>query len=122
MALSATFSRFLVHAANAPLGEPNHGQTAHAILCNVVRAIFARGEEKFGSIETAFLCALGEYIARAEVTVAEYFTRWFLRRTKGQGKRVRRIMIVALARKLAIALWRYLEQGLVPEGAVLGGK
>ncbi len=73
MALSATFSRFLVHAANAPLGEPNHGQTAHAILCNVVRAIFARGEEKFGSIETAFLCALGEYIARAEVTVAEYF-------------------------------------------------
>jgi transposase len=49
-------------------------------------------------------------------------TRWFLRRTKGRGKRVRRIMIVALARKLAIALWRYLEQGLVPEGAFLGGK
>ncbi len=49
-------------------------------------------------------------------------TQWFLRRTEGQGKRVRRIMIVALARKLAIALWRYLEQGLVPEGAFLGGK
>jgi transposase len=28
-------------------------------------------------------------------------------------------MIVALARKLAIALWRYLEQGLIPEGASL---
>ncbi len=28
-------------------------------------------------------------------------------------------MIVALARKLAIALWRYLETGLVPKGAVL---
>jgi len=28
-------------------------------------------------------------------------------------------MIVAVARKLAIALWRYLELGLVPQGAVL---
>jgi transposase len=28
-------------------------------------------------------------------------------------------MIVALARKLAIALWRYLETGLIPEGAIL---
>ncbi|MPZ12000.1 MAG: transposase [Kiloniellaceae bacterium] len=49
-------------------------------------------------------------------------TQWFLRRTEGQSKRVRRIMIVALARKLAIAVWRYLEQGLVPEGALLSGK
>jgi hypothetical protein len=28
-------------------------------------------------------------------------------------------MIAAVARKLAIALWRYLEQGLVPQGAIL---
>ena len=49
-------------------------------------------------------------------------TRWFLRRTDGQGKRVRRIMIVALARKLAIALWRYLEHGLVPQDAFLTSK
>jgi len=28
-------------------------------------------------------------------------------------------MIVALARKLAIALWRFVELGLVPEGAIL---
>jgi hypothetical protein len=28
-------------------------------------------------------------------------------------------MIVAVARKLAIALWRFLEQGLVPEGVML---
>ena len=49
-------------------------------------------------------------------------TRWFLRRCEGQAKRVRRIMIVALARKLAIALWRYLEHGLVPEGALLSRK
>ena len=33
--------------------------------------------------------------------------------------RVRRIAIVALARKLMVALWRYLETGVVPDGAVL---
>jgi transposase len=38
----------------------------------------------------------------------------------GHGsKRLRKIGIVALARKLLIALWRYLETGVVPEGAVL---
>ncbi len=31
-------------------------------------------------------------------------------------------MIVALARKLAVALWRYLETGLTPEGATLSAK
>jgi transposase len=46
-------------------------------------------------------------------------TRWFLERTMGQGGRVKRIMIVAVARKLAIALWRFLEHGLVPQGAIL---
>ena len=46
-------------------------------------------------------------------------TRWFKARV-GDGKgRVRRIAIVALARKLMVALWRYLETGLVPTGAVL---
>jgi transposase len=38
--------------------------------------------------------------------------------TKG---RIRRIAIVALARKLLVALWRYLETGVVPRGAVLKG-
>jgi transposase len=46
-------------------------------------------------------------------------TQWFHERTAGQSKRMRCIMIVALARKLAIALWRYLETGLIPEGAVV---
>ncbi len=49
-------------------------------------------------------------------------SRWFHRRTEGHSKRVRCIMIVALARKLAIALWRYLETGLIPEGATLSAK
>jgi transposase len=45
--------------------------------------------------------------------------QWFKRRTANASKRVRRIAIVALARKLIVALWRYLTNGLIPEGAVL---
>ena len=45
--------------------------------------------------------------------------QWFVQRTERQNGRIKRIMIVAVARKLAIALWRYLEQGLVPQGATL---
>jgi len=43
---------------------------------------------------------------------------WFRQRTEGASKRIRRIAIVALARKLMVALWRYLTTGLVPSGAV----
>jgi transposase len=46
-------------------------------------------------------------------------TQWFHHRTQGQKGRIRRVMIVALARKLAIAFWRYLETGLIPEGAAV---
>ena len=46
-------------------------------------------------------------------------SQWFNRRFAGGGKRLRRIGIVALARRLAIALWRYLEDGLTPQGAQL---
>jgi len=45
-------------------------------------------------------------------------TQWFkCRAPKGASPRQRRIAIVALARKLAVALWRYLNDGIVPEGA-----
>ena len=44
---------------------------------------------------------------------------WYQERFGGGGSRLRRIGIVALARKLLIALWRYLETGEVPEGALL---
>lgn len=46
-------------------------------------------------------------------------SKWFRERVGDQKGRVRRIAIVAMARKLAVALWRYVETGLVPEGAVL---
>jgi transposase len=46
-------------------------------------------------------------------------SRWFNTRTAEAGKRARRIAIVALARKLMVALWRYLTTGLVPAGATM---
>ena len=46
-------------------------------------------------------------------------TQWFCARTVNASKRIKRIAIVALARKLIVALWRYLTTGLVPEGAKL---
>ena len=45
-------------------------------------------------------------------------TQWFRRRApKGASPRLRRIAIVAVARKLAVALWYYLNDGVVPQGA-----
>jgi transposase len=48
-------------------------------------------------------------------------TQWFNQRTQGTGpnRRARRIAIVAVARRLVIALWRYLKDGVRPEGAQL---
>ncbi|MFL9937344.1 IS110 family transposase [Paraburkholderia sp. RL18-103-BIB-C] len=48
-------------------------------------------------------------------------TRWFYQRTQGMSssRRIRRVAIVAVARRLAIALWRYLKDGVLPEGAQL---
>jgi len=45
--------------------------------------------------------------------------QWYQRRLGHGGPRLRRIGIVALARKLLIALWRYLETGALPDGAQL---
>jgi transposase len=44
---------------------------------------------------------------------------WFRERVGSTGRRVRKIMVVALARKLLIALWRFVIDGVLPEGAVL---
>ena len=44
-------------------------------------------------------------------------SQWFQARTAGARGRIRRVMIVAVARKLLIALWRYADTGLVPTGA-----
>lgn len=45
--------------------------------------------------------------------------KWYEERFARGGPRLRKIGIVALARKLLVSLWRYLETGIVPEGALL---
>jgi transposase len=46
-------------------------------------------------------------------------TRWYMQRFGRSGKRLRKVGIVALARKLLVALWNYLETGVIPAGAEL---
>jgi transposase len=46
-------------------------------------------------------------------------TKWYEKRFGQGSKRIRKIGIVALARRLLVELWRYLETGAIPEGAVL---
>lgn len=46
-------------------------------------------------------------------------SQWYGERFAQGGARMRRIGIVAMARKLLIALWRYVSEGLIPAGAVL---
>jgi transposase len=46
-------------------------------------------------------------------------SRWYQERFGRGGTRARKVGIVAVARKLLIELWRFLEHGVIPEGAVL---
>jgi len=46
-------------------------------------------------------------------------TKWFEKRYAHGSKRMRRVGIVAVARKLLVALWKYVEFGTVPEGALV---
>jgi transposase len=62
-------------------------------------------------IEIAWLCL--RYQPNSKLS------RWFCERFAGGGARMRRVGIVALARRLLVALWRYLEEGMLPEGAEL---
>ena len=45
--------------------------------------------------------------------------RWFVERTKGASKLHKKKMVVALARKLLVALWKWVDAGVVIEGVVL---
>ena len=50
---------------------------------------------------------------------ARALSGWFCERWGGGGKRLRRMGMVAVARKWRRALWRFLQTGVFPEGAVL---
>ena len=73
-----------------------------------------RGQVRGTMIQTAWL-----WLKHQPKSV---ITRWFAQRATGQSGRIRRVLIIAVARKLAIALWRFLEQGLVPQGAMLANR
>ena len=49
-------------------------------------------------------------------------TAWYRARLAQHGARSRKVGIVAMARKLAIALWHFVEHGIIPPGAVLNGR
>lgn len=49
-------------------------------------------------------------------------TRWFRERVELNGGRLRKTAIVALARKLLVALWKYVTSGVVVEGAEMKAK
>ena len=48
-----------------------------------------------------------------------HLATWYMQRFGTGASRMRRVGIIALARKLLIAFWKYLQTGLVPEGARL---
>src|SRR5205814_10258578 len=50
---------------------------------------------------------------------ASALSLWFHERVRRLGGRMRKTTVVALARKLLIALWRYTTAGVVIEGAVM---
>jgi len=83
-------------------GDSNHEQ-------GISRA--GNGRIRSMAIEIAWLWL--RYQPRSQLSL------WFKERFGAGGRRSRRIGIVALARRLLVALWRYLETGVIPEGAVL---
>jgi transposase len=57
---------------------------------------------------------------RARLHPGSQISHWSNERFAGTGKRMRRIeIVVALARRLEIALWRYLKHGAIPVGPIL---
>lgn len=94
-------------------------------LVGLVPALYQSGE---AARDQGISRAGNKHVRRVMVQLAWSWQRfqptsalaqWYARRFGGGGPRLRRIGIVALARKLLVALWRYLETGAVPEGAVL---
>ena len=49
-------------------------------------------------------------------------TAWYRTRFAKNGARSRKVGVIAMARKLAIALWRFVEHGVIPPGAVLNAR
>jgi hypothetical protein len=83
-----------------------------------VQAQLARASARLGWLADQIAALDAQQQVAMRWQRASRLTQWYLERF-GRGKRARRIGIVALARKLVIALWRYATTNVVPEGAVL---
>lgn len=95
---------------------------AAAGLCSTLRSSGdVRREGGISKAGNRFLRALAVELAWSWLRYQPQsaLARWYRERFGSGNSRVRRTGIVALARKLLIALWRYLETGIVPEGALL---
>jgi transposase len=83
-----------------------------------VQAQLARASARLGWLADQIAALDAQQQVAMRWQRASRLTQWYLERF-GRGKRARRIGIVALARKLVIALWRYATTNVGPEGAVL---
>ena len=63
--------------------------------------------------------AFQDLVPAHERPAESVLSRWYQARFGQGSSRIRRIGIVALARRLLVELWRYLETGVVPAGAVV---
>jgi transposase len=102
-------NRKQVGAAVGLVPQPYDSGESH-----VDQGISKQGNRRVRSL----LIEMGWFWLRYQPTSA--ISRWFAEFTGGgRSKRNKRVAIVAVARRLVIALWRYLEQGTVPDGARL---
>jgi transposase len=97
----------------------------HVVNGQIEPTPFQSGE---GAWERGISKAGNRYIRSIAIEIAWDWLRyqphsklslWYQERFGHGSPRLRRIGIVALARKLLIELWRYLETGVIPEGALL---
>ena len=89
------------------------GKAGRSIASKASRDRAIRDYERRWSSSPGYGCAISRNSALA---------LWFHDRVKRNGGRLRKTTIVALARKLLVALWKYVTAGVVIEGAVMKTK
>src|SRR4030095_7331334 len=112
------------HPGGRPRGGPGNGREVGA-AAGLTQTPYQSGE---GSREQGISKAGSRHIRAVAIETAWCWLRyqpqsrlscWYQARFGRGGIRARKVGIVALARKLLIELWRFLECGVVPEGARL---
>jgi transposase len=94
-------------------------------LCGLVSAPYRSGTRQIDQgLTRSGLPAIRRLAVEVAWLWVEYqpssaLTQWYQRRFGGGGPAMRRLGIVALARRVMIALWRYVDQGVLPDGARL---